>query len=211
MSVKRKSLLPVYGIAVIWILYCAFFPLYLYWHFIIPTCLSVLAYILLSKIFPGKTEFVEIVQEPERTGDKLVDELLAEGEKTVAELTGISLGITNDKAIIKINELIVITDKIFKDLITDPGDFKKIKRFSELYLPTTLKLLRTYESFEHDAAAGGNIAGTLERIDLALDTIISSYEKFFDSLFEDQALDIETDIAVLKTMLKNEGLLEREF
>ena len=211
MSVRRKSPLPVYGIAVIWIIYCTFFPLYLYWHFIIPTCLSVLTYILLSKLFPGKTEFIEIAEEPVRTGDEVIDELLAEGEKTIAEMTGINRSIADDEVSQKINKLIIITDKIFKDLITDPGDFKKVKRFSELYLPTTLKLLRTYERFNHDAAAGGNIAGTLERIDLAFDTIIGSYEKFFDSLFEDQALDIETDITVLKTMLKNEGLLEREF
>jgi hypothetical protein len=48
----------------------------------------------------------------------------------------------------------------------------------------------------------------MERIDTALDTIHDSYYKFFDSLFENQALDIETDIRVLESMLRTEGLFK---
>ena len=211
MSVTKKSLIPVYGVALTWTLYCVFFPLYLNRHFIIITCLSVLAYILLAKMFPGKTEFIEIEKEPERTGDEMIDELLSEGEKAVAEMTAIERNTADNTVSKKINDLIDVTDRIYKDLLSDPGDYKMVKRFSELYLPTTLKLLRTYDSFGQSAAVGDNINDTRERIDLALDTIVSSYEKFFDALFEDQALDIETDITVLKTMLRNEGLLEQEF
>jgi DNA (cytosine-5)-methyltransferase 1 len=56
-----------------------------------------------------------------------------------------------------------------------------------------------------------NITGTLERIDTALEKILKSYEMFFDSLFENQALDIETDIRVLESMLKQEGLSGKDF
>jgi len=211
LSKKKKSVIPIYGVAIVWVLYCAIFPLHMTWHFIVLPCSAVFVYVLLSIIFPGKTEFIELTEEPERTGDEKIDELLAEGENITEEMRAISRLITDSAVSQKIDFLVTVTDKIFKDLLDDAGDYKKIKRFSELYLPTTIKLLNTYVKLSQSGVRGDSLTGTQDRIDLALDTIIISYEKFFDSLFEDQALDIETDIQVLEIMLKNEGLLEREF
>ena len=39
-----------------------------------------------------------------------------------------------------------------------------------------------------------------------LDDAIAAYKKMLDSLFANQALDIETDIEVMNTMLAREGL-----
>jgi len=162
-------------------------------------------------LFPGKTEYIEIPVEPERTGDELIDELLAEGEKAIAEMHRLRDSIPDELVREKIVEVAAITDKIFKDLLEDPDDYNQVKRFSDFYLPTTIKLLHTYDRFGQSGAGGENISGTLERIDSALDTIIDSYKKFFDSLFENQALDIETDIIVLEKMLRSEGLIGRDF
>ena len=41
--------------------------------------------------------------------------------------------------------------------------------------------------------------------------INQAFEKMFDKLFEDDAMDISTDISVLSMMLAQEGLLEDEF
>ena len=41
-----------------------------------------------------------------------------------------------------------------------------------------------------------------------LDTAIAAYKKLLDSLFANQALDVETDIEVMNTLLKREGLAE---
>ena len=61
-EVRKKSVIPVYGFAAVWAVYCLFFPLYRLWHFIILAVLSVLVGAVLSKIFPGTVEYVE---EPE--------------------------------------------------------------------------------------------------------------------------------------------------
>ena len=208
---KKKSVVPVYGVAASWVLYCLVFPLYTTWHFIILACLTVLVYVFLSMLFPGKTEHIEIPVEPERSGDELIDSLLTEGEKATAEMRRLRDSIPEKLVRAKIDEVISITDKIFKNLLQDPDDYSQVKRFSEFYLPTTLKLLHTYDRFGKSGTDGENISGTLERIDTALDTIINSYKKFFDSLFLNQALDIETDIIVLEQILRSEGLLNSEF
>jgi len=208
---KKKSVVPVYGLAAAWVLYCLFFPLYLTWHFIVLACVSALVYIFLSMLFPGKTEHIEIPAEPERSGEKLIDELLEEGERAVAEMRRLRESIPDNLVCGKIDEVISITDKIFKNLLQDPDDYSLVKRFSGFYLPTTIKLLHAYDRFGHSGSDGDNVAGTLERIDVSLDTIIESYKKFFDSLFANQALDIETDIIVLEQMLKSEGFAGSDF
>ena len=41
-----------------------------------------------------------------------------------------------------------------------------------------------------------------------LDNINQAFEKMLDKLFEDDAMDISTDISVMYTMLDQEGLLD---
>ena len=211
MEIKKKSVVPVYGIAVVWVLFCLIFPLYKTWHFIALAFSAVLVYFILSAIFPGKTEHIEIPEEPERTGNENIDALLAEGERAVSEMRRLRDTIPGDSLKKKINDIITITDKIFRDLIEDPDDYKLVKRFADFYLPTTINLLHTYDRFGRSGVDGENITNTLNRIDTTLETILDSYVKFFDSLFENQALDIETDIRVLETMLKKEGLTGKDF
>jgi len=206
-EIKRKSIVPVYGTAAVWALYCLVFPLYRTWHFIVLACLGVVAYILLSKLFPGKIERIEVPKEPQRTGDDKIDALLAEGEMAVAEMRRIRGTIPDKSVQAKIDELVDITDKIFKKQLVEPIVYNQVKRFADFFLPTSIKLLNAYDRFGQSGVAGENITSTMERIDTALDTTLNSYKKFFDSLFENQALDIETDISVLETMLKRDGLL----
>jgi len=210
-EIKRKSIVPVYGAAAAWVLYCTIFPLYKTWHFIALACTGVIVYTVLSKLFPGKTELVELTEKPERTGDEKIDGLLAEGEAAVAEMNRLREAIPAGPVRQKTDEIISVTDKIFKKLLIEPKVYTQVKRFADFFLPTTIKLLNTYDRFGQSGVDGDNISGTMERIDTALDKTLESYRKFFDSLFRDQALDIETDISVLETMLKKEGLSNSEF
>ena len=211
MEIKKKSVIPVYGVAAAWVLYCSVFQVYKTWHFIVLACFAALVYILLASVFRGKTVFIEIPVEPERSGDEKIDALLAEGEKAVSEMRRLRDTIPDDNLKNKIDDIITVTDKIFKDLLDDPDDYAQVKRFANYYLPTTIKLLHTYDRFGKSGVHGENVSGTLDRIDTALSTILESYERFFDSLFENQALDIETDIRVLENMLKREGFTGKDF
>ena len=48
----------------------------------------------------------------------------------------------------------------------------------------------------------------MREIEKTLDTLNVAFEKLLDSLFEDTAWDVATDISVLHTMLAQEGLTE---
>lgn len=210
-EIKKRSSIPVYGIAVIWIIYSLIFPLYKSTHFFILICLSVAVYLILSKLFPGKVEYVEIPPEPVTSGNPEIDELLREGEKAIGEMKRLRKTIPSENVKLKIDEIIDVTDKIFKDLLEDPDDFPQVKRFSNYYLPTTLKLLNSYDRMSGQKISGENISGTMTRIEDILDTTILAYKKQLDALFLNQAIDIETDISVLESMLKREGLTGKDF
>lgn len=207
-EVRKKSVVPIYGLAAVWFIYCLVFPLYRLLHFIILAVLSAVAYFVLSKLFPGTVEYVE---EPKTTGNPEHDALLKEGEQAVLEMKRIKASITDAEVKSKIDRLTDLTDKIFKDLLEDPGDYKIIKRFSNYFLPTTIKLLNAYDRMGEINIDGENIRATKQRITDILDTTVTAYEKQYDALFANQALDIETDIIVLEKMLKKEGLSGSDF
>ena len=210
-EVKKKSVIPVYGLMVVWVLYCIFLPLNSVVSFVILVGVGALTYGILYAIFPNKTVSIEATEEPQRTGDKKIDTLIADGEKSIADMRGFSNVIFDETVRQKANEIISITDKIFKKLLVEPAVYTQVKRFADFFLPTTVKLLDSYVRFSQSGVEGENITSTIERINTALDTTLVSYRKFFDSLFENQALDIETDISVLDTMLKKEGLTGSTF
>ena len=207
-EVRKKSPIPIYGLAAVWLLYCLIFPLYRLHHFIILAVISVIAYFTLSKLFPGTVEYIE---EPKTTGNTEHDALLKEGETAVLEMKRIKASVSDTAVKAKIDRLIDLTDRIFKDLLEDPGDYKMIKRFSNYFLPTTIKLLNAYDRMGEINIDGENIRATKQRITEILDTTIAAYEKQYDALFANQALDIETDIIVLENMLKKEGLSASDF
>ena len=210
-EVRNKSVAPLYGMAAVWLIYCLVFPLYRPLHFLLLIIAGAAAYTVLSLLFPGKTEYIREPEKPVETGNTEIDALLREGERAVSEMRMASARITDAQVNKKVEEIIRITDKIFKNVLDDPSDYRQVKRFSEFYLPTTIKLLHAYDGLGRSGVEGENITGTIKRIDEILDTIIDSYKKFFDSLFENQALDIETDIRVLESMMKKEGLYEKDF
>ena len=79
------------------------------------------------------------------------------------------------------------------------------------YLPTTQKLLEAYRDLEKQNVEVSNISKTKKEIEAAVDTINLAFEKFLDELFREKAWDIQTDISVLNTMLKQDGYLKGDF
>lgn len=137
-----------------------------------------------------------------------VQAVVDEGERAHRELEHLYATIPNLSVKAKIRELIDVSDKIIEDAVNDPSDVPQIKKFLDYYLPTTIKLLNAYDRMGAQGIEGENISGTMSSIEEMLDTAVDAYKKLLDSLFANQALDVETDIEVMNTLLKREGLAE---
>ena len=208
---KVPSAAPFYGAAAVCALWCLLLPLYKLWHFLLLLAATVGAYFLFRALFPGTEKVVDVPEpEPEPTGNAEVDALTREGRQAVAELRRLRGSIREPSVQKRVDELTDLTQKIFDDIITDPQDVPQVKRFAGYYLPTTMKLLNAYDRMSGQGV-GENVSGTLKRIEDILDTTVQAYRKQYDALFANEALDIETDITVLESMLKREGLSGKDF
>ncbi len=193
------------------VLWALLLPLYRLWHFAALAAVMAGAFVLLRKVFPGRETVVDVPEpEPPPTGDAQTDALLREGRQAVAELNRLRSSIREPSVRDRIGEIASLTEKIFEDAREDPQDIPQIKRFAGYYLPTTMKLLNAYDRMSGQGE-GENVSATLDRIRDILDTTAAAYRKQYDALFANEALDIETDITVLESMLKREGLAGRDF
>ncbi len=111
----------------------------------------------------------------------------------------------------KIDQICEICEKIFeqtKGMKDTPASFKK---FESYYLPTTIKLLEVYTEVDDPPVDGVNIETIRRDIPSILNTLIQAYQNLLDSLYANMAMDVSSEIAVLKDMLTQEGLVENEF
>ena len=90
-----------------------------------------------------------------------------------------------------------------------PESLPKTRRFAEYYIPTTLKLLHTYNDVQGQQ---GENAETIRR-DIAgiLHTLNQAYENLYNNLLSDVALDVSSEIAALQGMLASDGLTGGDF
>ena len=207
-EIKTKSAGPIYTIAIAWLLYALCFPLYELWHFLVAAAVTGLAWFISTKIFKPKITYVEepVPEADPITYGEAVDAIIAEGKLAIGEMSRLRVSINDLGIKAKIDELMIITDKIIEDTVHDPSDVPQVKRFLSYYIPTTIKLLNAYDRMSSQGIEGKNITGTMHSIEEMLDRAVEAYKKQLDSLFANQALDIETDIEVMNQMLRRESL-----
>lgn len=143
---------------------------------------------------------------PKKSYGPEIDPIIEEGNRALSEMGRLYMSIDDPEVKKKINELMRVTDKIVQDAIADPSDIPQIKKFLNYYLPTTIKLLNSYDRMRAQGIAGENLDKSMKSINEMLDTSIEAFKRHLDSLFDNQALDIETEIDVMNKMLAREGL-----
>ena len=217
---------PIYSFAITWIILSAFMPLYRVWGLLLTLGISsFIAYMIGRNSAQKQTAKQETTKEQEvkkpvnkteiksavspakkKSYGPEIDPIIEEGNKALAEMGRLYQSTKDPDIRMKINEIMRITDKITQDAIADPSDIPQIKKFMNYYLPTTLKLLNAYDRMSAQGIQGENLDRSMKSITEMLDDAIAAYKKMLDSLFENQALDIETDIEVMNQMLAREGL-----
>ncbi len=122
------------------------------------------------------------------------------------EIRQLDENILNPSVSARIVQIEEITAKIFKTVEEKPEKLPQIKSFMSYYLPTTLKLLRSYSTFEKQGIDGENIAAARRDIERILDALSKGFAQQLDQLFSSDMLDISSDIDVLESMMKKDGL-----
>jgi len=136
-----------------------------------------------------------------------VEAILADGEDYIkyVRATNDIIPDTEDMSN-KLYRLESIMNRIFEQVKKNPQSAEDLHKLMNYYLPTTKKLLEAYVELDKQTVQGENVQQTKNEIDSAMDTINEAFEKLLDSLFQDMAWDISSDISVMKTMMAQDGL-----
>lgn len=138
-------------------------------------------------------------------------EILEEGYRYIQHIHECNEKIPGEEISAKLDRLELVVTKIFHEMEKNPSIAGDLKKLMSYYLPTTTKLLDAYCEMDAQPIVGRNIENTKKEIEDALDTINTAFENLLDSLFQDEAWDISSDITVLHTMLAQEGLAGNDF
>lgn len=106
----------------------------------------------------------------------------------------------------KIGRLEHVSARIFELADADPEKRPRLQKFTEYYLPTSLRLLNTYAQLERQPVEGQNIQEAKRSIESSMDMLVTAFENQLDKLFQSDALDVTADIAALQGMLNMDGL-----
>lgn len=144
-------------------------------------------------------------KEPRKTGVESVD-----FEAKLREIRQLNDDIDNELVSERIDRIGTLTASIFRVVQEKPERAEEVRKFMNYYLPTTLKLLKSYSLMEKQSYQGENIVASRKKIEDVLETLVRAFEQQQDKLFQSDALDVETDISVLETMMSMDGLNKQQ-
>ncbi len=214
--------------------YAMLFPLYQPAHYAIFALVLALVFLLSSVIFKGKKVYVPIEEKkaskkakapkeeappkeapkpeekPSSTGNPEVDKIIDEGRDYLKKLRAANDAIPDEALSEDIDRMEKASAGIFQYIGEHPEKAAQIHKFMSYYLPTTLKLLNSYQRLSAQTVKGETITSTMFNIAGMMHTVANAFEKQLDSLFDDEAMDISADITVFETLLKQEGFVEEK-
>lgn len=211
---KRKSTAPFYAVAVLWLACGLLLPLYAPMHVALLAAASAVVFFLVNALCKsagtvgGAEQTAKAPEKPgeESTGNPELDKMLKDGRLAITEMKRLDDNIADPGISADIVRLEQVSGKIFDEVRRDPKKLPQLRRFMNYYLPTTLKLLNSYDRMSAAGVSGENIDATLSKVEGMMRTIVAAFEKQLDGLYGSEALDISTDITVLENMMAREGL-----
>ncbi|MCT8975073.1 5-bromo-4-chloroindolyl phosphate hydrolysis family protein [Clostridium sp. CX1] len=133
------------------------------------------------------------------------------GKDYIEQIKNTSDAINREEIGLKLHRLQNIISQIFNYVENNPKKLQEVNKFTNHYLPITLKLVNAYKELNDQPVQGENIKKAKNEIEKSIDVINMAFEKLLDDLFGEVALDISTDISVLETLFTQEGLTKNDF
>ncbi len=128
----------------------------------------------------------------------------------LAEIRAVNAAIAHPEMSRKIDRIGEITEAILEFQQEHPERSAELKKFLNYYLPTTLKILRSYAAMEKQGGTGENVTAAKQRIEGMMDMVVTGFERQLDKLFAGDMMDIAADITVMEQMMAGDGLFGQE-
>lgn len=99
-----------------------------------------------------------------------------------------------------------VYEKILADIQTDPKDLKTARSFLNYYPDAVIRILTQYTSLQGKNLRDQGVAESLAKTEQILSTIHRAFEKQLAQLLQDDVMDLDTELELLRRTMESEGL-----
>ena len=100
-----------------------------------------------------------------------------------------------------------VLGEIYDYVTENPGKLKSLREFTNYYLPTAVRFLKTYEELNAKSEKGKNILSTLAKIEDIITDITVVFKNVYDNLYSDEVMDINAEISVMRSVISEDDIL----
>lgn len=203
-EIRHKPVIPLYAAGGVWLLMALLLPIYRLWALALTAVLSLAVYLVLQKVCPP---IIEQRQVPVTSGDSDADLLLESIEKNRQALHSINQRIPDDTLSNAMDRMENACTGMMAQLQKAPNRARELRRFANHYLPDAVRLLDLYAELDETGVSGENSDAVRREVEQNAEVIAKAFENQLDSLYATRAVEMDTDLDVLKAMLKGQGLV----
>jgi 5-bromo-4-chloroindolyl phosphate hydrolysis protein len=137
---------------------------------------------------------------------KEINEIVQKGNKKIDELFKISKTIENRDISEKIRSICKTARKIYEAIEKNPSDIRTAREFILYYLDTASDIIHRYQrlSMNRDYIDDADI--TIEKAEQVIELIEEAFKKQLKKMYNNDVLDLDVEMKVLKQALQAEGL-----
>lgn len=103
----------------------------------------------------------------------------------------------------ELKKIIITSENIYKEVAINNDKLLKVKNFIDYYIITIQKILEKYVYFKERKISSKEASELYLKVQELLPKVNVSFEKLYQSLFEDDLTDIDAEIKVMLKQMKN--------
>lgn len=139
---------------------------------------------------------------------KELHQILTEGNGYVKKIRRLNDEIMGEDISRQLDDIEEIVASIFETVKRKPEKMSELRKLMQYYLPMTIKVVTSYRDFENERVPSGQLEESKKEIKETLDKVKNAFETLREKLFQEDVLDVSTDLDVLEAMMSQEGLIK---
>ena len=200
---EKPSVLPFYAAAAAGLVLSALLPVYKLWALAVALAGAAAVFLAARRICPPQVILREV---PFHTGSGDVDQMLADIQQKLDTLHALNDALPDPELSAAMDRMEKAGRSIIEVVEAAPAKTKQVRRFANYYLPDAVHVLEQYAAMARQGVRGENAAAVRAQVEKNVGTIATAFENQLDALYASESMDLSADLAVLETLMKNQGL-----
>ena len=200
---EKPSVLPFYAAAAAGLVLCALLPVYKLWALAVMLAGAAAAFAAARRICPPQVIQREV---PFHTGVEDVDQMLTDIQQKLDTLHTLNEALPDPQLSAAMDRMERAGRAIIEVVEATPAKAKQSRRFANYHLPDAVHVLEQYAAMARQGVRGENAASVRTEVERNMGVIATAFEHQLDALYASESMDLSADLAVLETLMKNQGL-----